>query len=177
LPDLTLRRLTERSRSAAPNAILGFEAVTLNRKDLLAGMFFVACGGFFCFRALVDLSIGTALRMGSGYFPIMLGIVLMGLGAAIALKSIGMADIRLGSAPWRAIGLIVAAPVIFAVTVRGLGFAPANALAVFAAAFASRRMTPLFAALVAVGLAVFSVLVFKIALGLPLKTFGPWLGG
>jgi hypothetical protein len=174
---LNLRRLTERSPSTALNIILGFEAVTLNRKDLLAGIFFIACGGFFCLQALVHLSIGTALRMGPGYFPIMLGIVLIGLGGAIALKAIGRVDNRLGNAPWRAIGLIVAAPVIFALTVRGLGFAPANALAVFAAAFASRRMTPIFAAVVAIGLAVFCVLVFKIGLGLPLKTFGPWLGG
>jgi hypothetical protein len=61
--------------------------------------------------------------------------------------------------------------------VRGLGFALAMVLSVIVAAFASRRMTLLFAVPLAVALSIFCTLVFKLGLGLPLKTFGPWLGG
>ena len=56
-----------------------------NLKDLAAGALFVAIGGFFTLNAWFNLTIGNALAMGPGYFPILLGLVLIGLGAAIAL--------------------------------------------------------------------------------------------
>ena len=43
------------------------------------------------------------------------------------------------------------------------------------AAFASTRMKPLAAVLLAAGVTLFSVVVFSYALGLPFQRFGPWL--
>jgi len=151
--------------------------MTTSRKDLVSGLFFVACGAFFCVRTLTDLPLGTALRMGPGYFPLMLGIILVLLGGAIVVKSFGMADAPLGAVSWRAIGLVIAAPLIFAFTVRGLGFAPAMVFSVVVAAFASRRMSLGFALVLAIVLSIFCTLVFKFGLRLPLRTFGPWLSG
>lgn len=151
--------------------------MTANRKDLLAGAFFVLCGGFFCFQAVFNLRLGTALRMGPGYFPMLLGVILTGLGLMILAKAFGQADTPLGAFSWRATGLIIASPILFAVTVRGLGFAPAMVLSVMAAAFASRWMTWVFAVVLSVVLSTFCTLVFKFGLGLPLRTFGPWLTG
>mgnify|MGYP000084768653 CR=1 FL=1 len=37
-------------------------------------------------------------------------------------------------------------------------------------------MTPLLAVVLSAGLTVFSLLVFTYGLGLPFRTFGPWLG-
>lgn len=150
--------------------------MTANRKDLVSGLFFVGCGAFFCGRTLMDLPLGTALRMGPGYFPLMLGIIMILLGGAIAVRSFGTTGPQLGTFSWRAIGLVSGAPIIFAVTVRGLGFAPAMVLATVIAAFASRRMTFLFALALAIALSIFCTLIFKFGLGLPLRTFGPWIG-
>ena len=73
--------------------------------------------------------------------------------------------------------MILAAPVVFGLTVRGLGLVPALALVVLISAFASRRMSLWLAVALTVGLTVFCVLVFSLGLGLPLRLFGPWLGG
>lgn len=151
--------------------------MTVNRKDILAGTLFVACGAFFCVRALLDLPIGTTSRMGSGYFPLMLGIILIALGATVGLKAIGKPNVSLGDISWRAVALVIAAPLIFASTVDGLGFAASGGLAIFVSAMASRRMNVGLAVILSTGLVVFCLLVFKVGLGLPLKTFGPWLGG
>jgi hypothetical protein len=79
--------------------------------------------------------------------------------------------------PWRGILLIVVAPVVFGLTVRGLGLVASIALVVAISAFASQRMSARLAVMLTVGLTLFCVLVFRIGLGLPLKLVGPWLGG
>ncbi|HEU4377020.1 MAG TPA: tripartite tricarboxylate transporter TctB family protein [Hyphomicrobiaceae bacterium] len=58
-----------------------------NPRDLLAGLLFVAFGG----AALVisqAYEIGAASRMGPGYFPRMLGVLLVVLGAVLALRGL-----------------------------------------------------------------------------------------
>ena len=54
-------------------------------RDTVAGLFFMAIGGTFVALA-GDLELGTATRMAAGYFPRLLGILLMVLGALISLK-------------------------------------------------------------------------------------------
>lgn len=54
-------------------------------RDTVAGLFFMAIGGTFVVLA-GDLELGTATRMAAGYFPRLLGILLIILGAIISLK-------------------------------------------------------------------------------------------
>ena len=54
----------------------------MNLKDCVAGTLFVAIGLLFAVNAWLRLSVGSALAMGPGYFPILLGLILIGLGAA-----------------------------------------------------------------------------------------------
>lgn len=56
-----------------------------NRRDMVAGLFFSACG-LFAIIAASDLPLGTAARMASGYFPTLLGYLLTFLGIIITLK-------------------------------------------------------------------------------------------
>ena len=79
--------------------------------------------------------------------------------------------------PWRGIVLVLAAPVVFGLTVRGLGLVPAVMLVALISAFASQRMPVLLAFVLSVALTIFCVVVFSIGLGLPLRLFGPWLLG
>jgi len=146
-----------------------------NRQDLIAGFFFLAIGLFFGLTAYLDLPIGSSLRMGPGYFPIMLSIAMVVLGGAIAAKSLGKATPSLGTLPWRGAALILICPVIFGALVQGLGLVPALAIAISIASFASVRMTPLLAIALTIGLVIFCVLVFHYGLGSPIRLFGPWL--
>jgi hypothetical protein len=144
-------------------------------RDLLAGLIFIAFGGAFAFAAW-NYDLGTALRMGPGYFPLLLGVVLALLGIGIIVQGLMYADDQpLGSIPWRAILLISAGVIFFGFAVRRLGLAPALFVASFLAALSSERMSLLAAVSLALGLTVFCILVFVEGLGMPVPLLGPWL--
>ena len=147
-----------------------------NRKDLSAGLLFIAIAGLFA-AGTIDLDLGTPLKLGPGAFPLLLAGVLALLGLVILAQAFRTPGTDIVAIPWRGIILIVVAPVIFGLTVRGLGLVAAIALVVAVSAFASRRMSLKLAIALVVGLTIFCVLVFNIGLGLPARLFGPWLGG
>ena len=151
----------------------GKRAVT----DLLAGLIFVAFGLAFAITSL-RYELGTPLRMGPGYFPLVLGGILVFLGLLIVGKgfiSSSSDEGRLGTVPWRALFLIVAAVLFFGLTVRGLGLVPATAVTALLTALASYRTGILAAVAIAAGLTVLCVLIFILALQLRLPLVGPWL--
>ncbi len=147
--------------------------MSCNVQDVGAGIIFAAIGLVFGVGA-THLELGTALRMGPGYFPLILAGLLVALGLAIVLKGLSRSALDRLTVPWRGLVLILTAPVAFGVTVRGLGLAPAIALVALISAFASRRMSVPLALGLSFGLTVFCVLIFSVGLGLPLRLFGPW---
>ena len=142
--------------------------------NLICGLLFVALGFFFAFQSL-QLELGTAFRMGPGYFPLLLSGALVLFGLIILLQAFKAEGEPIGPIAWRGIFFILPAPIFFGLTVRGLGFVPALFLTAFFASFASSRMKPLTALVLAALLTVFSVAVFSYGLGLPFRRFGPWL--
>ncbi len=148
--------------------------MTLNNKDILAGATFALCGVFFLGQALLSLEVGSALEMGPGYFPVIIGGLLIVLGLAIAIKGAMAGAVPIGALNWRGIVLIGLAPVLFGILVRPFGLVPATAVAVLVASFASARMSVWFALALTVGLTALCVLIFSVWLGLnlPLVRFG-----
>ena len=151
------------------------KSLNFNKRDGLCGLIFVATGLFFAWHALL-LPLGTAFRMGPGYFPLILAGLLVFLGLVIMVQATQYDDEPIGPIAWRGMLLILPAPVAFGLTVRGLGFVPSLFLTGMIAAFASRKMKPVTALLLVGGLTLFSVIVFSYGLGLPFRRFGPWLG-
>jgi hypothetical protein len=143
--------------------------------DAVAGVLFISFGLFFGLSALLQLELGTALRMGPGYAPLVLAGVLLLLGVLILLGSLRSAPEPVGRLAWRGMIFLLPAPILFGLTVRGLGFVPAIFLATLLASFASPRMKPWQAVVLAAAVTLFSTLVFSVALGLPFRRFGPWL--
>jgi hypothetical protein len=152
------------------------EAMTANSKDLSAGLLFIAVAALFA-AGTMELDLGTPLRLGPGAFPLLLAGVLALLGLIIVVQAFRHPTAHVVAVPWRGIALIAVAPVIFGLTVRGLGLVASVALIVAVSAFASQRMSLKLAIALTVGLTVFCGLVFNVGLGLPLRLVGPWLGG
>jgi len=146
----------------------------INHRDLLLGAIFALIGAGFVIAAR-GLDMGTPQRMGPGLFPLILAAVLMLLGIVIAAQAFFTPEEPIGTVPWRGLVLILAAPVLFGITIRGLGLVGAVALAIVTATFASQRAGLVLAALLTLGLTVFCVLVFSYGLGLPIPLRGPWL--
>jgi hypothetical protein len=147
-----------------------------NSKDLSAGLLFIAVAALFA-AGTMELDLGTPLRLGPGAFPLLLAGVLALLGLIIVAQAFRNPTSHVVAIPWRGIALIVVAPVVFGLTVRGLGLVASVALIVAVSAFASQRMSLKLAVALTVGLTIFCVLVFNVGLGLPLRLVGPWLGG
>jgi hypothetical protein len=144
-------------------------------KDLLAGLIFIAFGLAFAYAAST-YQLGTAFRMGPGYFPLVLGGLLALLGVIVLIEGVVAGEGgALGGVPWRGAILILGAIMFFGFTVRGLGLAPSIFVTVLLAAFASHRTGVLAALLISIGLTAACLLVFVAALGLPLPVFGPWV--
>ena len=142
--------------------------------EALCGVLFIGAGGFFAWQSL-QMALGTAFRMGPGYFPFVLSLVLLLLGAVILIRSINFVGENFGSIAWRGMLFILAAPIFFGLTVRGLGFVPSLFLTALIASFASQKMSFTMAIILSVLLTIFSVAVFNYGLGLPFQRFGPWL--
>ena len=108
--------------------------MTANRKDLICGLVFVVIGLLFALGTR-DLDIGSATRMGPGYFPLVLCGILILVGLIIAARALGKPPGELSGVPWRALLLIVPAIVFFGYSVRGVGLVPAVFVVAFAASF------------------------------------------
>lgn len=149
--------------------------MAINLKDLAAGLVFVAIGGFFAIDALATLRLGSTLNMGPGYFPVLLGALLILLGLAIAASGLGRPTEPFGSVSLRGVTLVMAAIVVFGASVRGLGFIPALFASVMMSSLASRQVSLKLAMLLSLTLTAFSTLVFVVALGLPYPLLGRWI--
>ena len=142
--------------------------------DILAGAIFIAIGLAFVVGSL-GYELGTLLRMGPGYFPLATGGILTVLGLVILVKGLVAGEIiEFGSIPWRSVILVVAAILFFGLTIRRLGFVPSVAVTALLTALASYRIRLLTAVAVAAGITVLSVLIFVVALQLPLPLYGDW---
>jgi putative tricarboxylic transport membrane protein len=110
---------------------------------------------------------GSAMRMGPGYFPLILGGLLALLGAAVLVRSLAGTAVAPPSFSFKPLALILASVAAFALTVERLGIIGAVVLVVLISALASERfrwqeVLPL--ALIMVALAVG---LFTKGLGLP----------
>lgn len=146
------------------------------KADLLAGGAFVAFGLVFVIGSLAQLEVGTTFNMGPGYFPLALGVLLVVLGLLVVGEGLRAAEARpIGLIPWRAALLIGVALLFFGLTVRGLGLLPALFVAVLLAAFAAGRTSLKMVFGITVGLTALCLVIFVVALRLPLQLFGTWL--
>jgi hypothetical protein len=94
-----------------------------SQKDFWSGLMFVATGLGFAAGA-TNYSFGTSARPGPGYFPFGLGILLAILGALVLFKSLTIESEGgdpVGAIPWRPLGLITLAVVVFGLTLPKLG--------------------------------------------------------
>ena len=147
---------------------------TINKTDAAAGLLFIVVGLIFGAKSL-EMELGTSLRMGPGYFPLVLAGLLILLGGFILAGSFKSVAEEMTAHAWRGMLFILPAPIFFGLTVRGLGFVPSIFVTTLIAALASLKMKFLPALLLSAGVTIFCTLVFSYALGLPFRRFGPWL--
>ena len=135
-------------------------------KDFWGGLSLIAVGAAAVILAR-DYPFGSALRMGPGYFPIMLGGLLILFGLYLVVQGVRASEAIAGNWSLRALVLVPLSLALFGVLVDRAGFIPALAVLVFGSAAAGSEFKLLEVALLTVVLTVFAVAVFIFGLGLP----------
>ncbi|PJR09886.1 tripartite tricarboxylate transporter TctB family protein [Sinorhizobium meliloti] len=147
-------------------------------REVLSSLVCVVTG-----TAIIILSLGyelgTAFNMGPGYFPLLLGVVLLATGLFIAAGAVswrGAAEkvpISFDHGSFWALTVVAATFVAFAVLLETCGLALTCVAVLSAAGMASRLLRPVEAFLVAVVLSSISVILFVYLLDIQIRAW-PW---
>ncbi len=108
-----------------------------SQKDFFSGLMFTVVGASFAYGA-TNYSIGSGGRMGPGYFPLLLGVILAILGSAIMFKALVVETQdgeKIGKWAWKPLFFIIAANLLFGVLLGGLPSVGIPALGLIAAIF------------------------------------------
>ena len=137
-------------------------------KDFLAGLIFLVIGAGAIIVAR-DYPFGTAMRMGSGYFPTVLGAILVGFGVFLIARGARSEERAAMTWGWKPLVCIVAAMALFGFLLTRLGLVPALVALFFTAAAGGREFRfGEVLALTAV-MTLFAVVVFVYVLKLPFQ--------
>ena len=93
-----------------------------SQKDFFSGLMFMGVGVAFAWGA-TTYKVGEGARMGPGYFPLMLGVLMAVLGMAITFKSLVVETVggdKIGRWAWKPLVFIIAANLVFGVFLGGL---------------------------------------------------------
>lgn len=146
-----------------------------NPKDFWTGIIYVVfgSGAFFIAR---DYKMGTALKMGPGYFPTILSVFLVLIGIISLIRSFTSPGSPVGGFTLKGLAVVLGATVLFGLLLRGGGLIVALPMLVVVSAAASSRFRWRQTLLLAAGLTLFCTLIFLKGLGLPIPIVGPWFG-
>jgi hypothetical protein len=139
-----------------------------NPRDFCAGLLFLFFGAVATWFAR-DYPMGSALRMGPGYFPMVLGVLLLLLGAATCAAGLALRGEAVERMRARPLVLILAAVGAFALAIEPAGIIVATVLATVLATAASAESRVREVAVLVVVLLALAVGVFTYGLGLPFR--------
>lgn len=145
------------------------------RKDFWSGVMLIIIGASALFIAR-NYQFGTSLRMGPGYFPVILSAALVMFGVYFVLQSLRAGGEKLeGSWSLRALVVVPLSLVVFGLLIDRAGFVPAMLALIVISAAASKEIRPIETLLFSVFLTAMCVVVFIWALGLPYELIaGIW---
>ena len=143
-----------------------------NPKDFWSGVLFIAFG----LAAVIiarDYAMGTAGRMGPGYFPRGLGIIMILLGLILSVRSFKLRGTPLQFGSFKPLFIVLGSIVVFAVAAPKLGLIVATILLIVVSSTASHEFRLKEALISSVALAAFTLAAFVYGLKLQLPTW-PW---
>ena len=138
----------------------------LSKKDFWAGLMLIAIGAAAILIAR-DYPFGTALRMGPGYFPVVLGALLIVFGLGILASGLRRGETIAGTWSPRALVLLPLSLLLFGLLMQYAGFVPALLVLIIGSAAAGSEFKFMEVLLFALALTALAVAVFVWALGLP----------
>jgi hypothetical protein len=137
-----------------------------SNKDFWAGLMLIVVGAAAMFIAR-NYAFGDSLRMGPGYFPTVLGGILILFGLYILVSGLSTGEKFVGSWSLRALIILPLALVAFGYLIDRAGFVPAMMVLVFGSAMAGSEFRFVEVLLFTLFMTALGVVIFIIGLGLP----------
>ena len=111
-----------------------------NQKDFASGLLFIAIGLAFAYIA-TSYQMGTPAKMGAGYFPFWLGILMAILGLIVSVKALGSKaeENKLAKWDWKSVIWVTGSVLLFATTLPYMGLIVSLIVLIFVAAMASHE--------------------------------------
>lgn len=138
-----------------------------NNKDFWAGLVVFAGTGAGAIFIARDYPVGTTLRMGPGYFPTILGGILLLFGIYVMIRGLRSNEKIQGNWSIRALIVLPLSMVVFGVLMELAGFIPALAALIFVSAASGREFKFKEILLLTIFMEVVSIAAFIWGLGLP----------
>ena len=135
-------------------------------KDFWAGMMLIGIGAAAIFIAR-GYQFGSALRMGPGFFPTLLGGIIVVFGICILAMGLRSGARIQGRLSLRALILLPLSLILFGILIERVGSIPALVVLIFASAAAGKGFRFLRVLILSVVLTAASVALFIWALGMP----------
>lgn len=145
-------------------------------RDYCAGLFVIVVGAYAVWEAS-SYPFGSLHSIGSGFFPVMLGVLALPIGVAILWEAAIRPAAPAGQsdddekAELRPILAVVGGLLAFTLVIDRAGLAPAIFAAAVLASLAEREFRPVSVVLLAVGLAAACAAIFVYVLKLPIQIF------
>jgi hypothetical protein len=167
------------SSSNEPAHFAGLNPRLLRKRDFWAGVLMITFGLVMSLKG-PTYNVGTLMHMGPGFLPTALGVILIGIGIAISMTAVTVADhddedILPAEPQWFAWACILLSPIAFIIFGSIGGLAPATFMCVFVAALGDKKATWAGSVGLSTLICVFGVLLFHFVLQIPmpvLKFFG-----
>ena len=158
-----------------------------SEKDFFSGLMFLVVGIAFAWGA-TTYNIGEGARMGPGYFPLVLGILLAGIGGFTIFEALVVETEdgeKIGAFAWRPLGFIIGSNIVFGLLLGGLpkiglpsfGLIVAIYALTFVAAMAGDEFKAKEVAVLATILAIGSYLAFIVLLKLQFPVWPSFIVG
>ena len=144
-----------------------------NNRDFWAGAMLIATGALAIVIAR-NYAFGTTLRMGPGYFPTVLGGLLILAGLYLVAVSLKRHEQMSGNWSLRALIVLPVSLVLFGLLMEHAGFIPALVVLIFGSALASREFKFIEVLGLSIVLTAFCVALFIWGLGLPYPLLAGW---
>ena len=139
-------------------------------KDFWSGLMFLAFAAVTIVTAS-GYSMGRGGRMGPGYFPTMLGIVLAVLGAILLIRSLVIRGEHVERIQFKPLLVLIACVILFGLMIKPLGLVIGLTITTFVAAFAGDEVRWKEAGALSIGLTALSLVIFFYVLGLPIPVW------
>ena len=141
-------------------------------KDFWAGVMFFTIG-LASLAVAFSYPLGTSARMGPGYFPRVLGGLLMALGAILSIRSFKLQGEPVSPFAWKATALVLVSIFVFGAIVNTVGLVAATFALIFISGYASKEFNIKESVISSIILSTISVLLFIVGLKLQFPIF-PW---